>query len=323
LNTDYGIAAAGETSSRILRDGPNSLSTYIIVSNTANQAAVGSDTIQSIGTTENKCVLTTPTTTAWASNGTLYSFPQVYHLTLQDTVCGTSRLSEVQAAYPSLTVTQLADGPVPCIHQYETTIYSAPAAISCTVDQLVFPDLPAFLTTAWVPVTSTPSSSVKAGVTIETAFVNRITGDCTFDYFPYEADVVHIQVSEWNHDYNGSPCENRWPVTEIQALKYPVGVGAYVREQEKKSLSYFLMERSMDPAVREAEGFKLQTDPNAYYDEWTLHYDFKYKVGGWSQEYTDAHQLVIYVPEGGGQQLRDALVTYAESIGPNVDIELD
>jgi hypothetical protein len=323
VSTAYGISAAGESTTRILRDAPNSLSTYILISNTANQAAIGAnDSIQALGAAKGRCVLTTPTTTAWTDVGDLYAFPKDYTITLQDTVCGTSRLAELQAYYPDLTISQAADGPVDCIHQYTTTIYSTPVAVDCTVDQLVYEPIPAFGNTQWDEVAVTPSTNIQAGVIIETAFVNRITGDCTYDYFPYEADTIHLQVSEYNADYNGSPCEDRWPVTELQSVKYPVGVGAYVRDQERKSLSYFLEERSQDPAVREAEGYKLQTNPDLFYDEFTVEYDFSYKVGGWSQTYTDSYHQVIYVPEGSGNTLQQVLVTYAESVGNDVDIEL-
>jgi hypothetical protein len=324
VSTAYSIAAAGESTARILRDAPNGLSTYIIVSNTANQAAIGAnDEITFLGEANGRCVLTTPTTTAWSDVGDLYAFPKEYFITLQDNVCGVSRLTELQAYYPDLTIVQEADGPVDCIHQYSTTILSEPVAIDCAVDELVYPAIPAFGNAEWTPAATPAGATVQAGVLIETAFVNRITGDCTFEYFPYEADTVHIQVSEYNADYNASPCEDRWPITEIQSVQYPQGVGARVREEEKKSLSYFLHERSMDPAVREAEGYALQTNPQTYYDQFTIEYDFKYKVGGWSETYTDSYHQVIYVPEGSGASLQQALITYAESVGNDVEIELD
>lgn len=291
---------------------------------TPTPGAAGAGTFQLLADNQTStCVLTTPTTTAWVDVGDLFAFPKDYTITLQDNICGESRLTELQAYYPDLTIVQEADGPVDCIHQYSTTILSEPVAVDCTVDQLVFPGIPAFGNSQWTEVAATPGATVQAGVVIETAFVNRITGDCTFEYYPYEADTIHIEVSEYNADYNASPCENRWPVSELQSVKYPQGVGARVREEEKKSLSYFLEERSMDPAVREAEGYVLQTDPLAYYDEFTIEYDFKYKVGGWSEAYTDSYHWVIYVPEGSGAQLQQALITYAESVGNDVDIELN
>jgi hypothetical protein len=163
-----------------------------------------------------------------------------------------------------------------------------------------------------------------AGVIIESAFVNRITNDCLYDYFPYEADGIHLEVSEMNHDYNGDPCENRFPVTLVQELKYATGVGAAVREEEKKSLGYFLRERSQDPAVRDAEGYTLNTDVTKLYDQITLEYDFKYKVLGWSQEYIDSYHLVIYVEKGSAFRtaLQTAITTYTTSIGSAVDVEI-
>jgi hypothetical protein len=296
--------------------------TAVVSTTTAGAASAGTYQLLADNQTST-CVLTTPTTTAWSDVGDLYAFPKEYTITLQDNVCGESRLTELQAYYPDLTIVQEADGPVDCIHQYSTTILSEPTSIDCAVDQLVFPPIPAFGNAQWKEVATTPSGTVQAGVLIETAFVNRITGDCTYEYFPYEADTIHIEVSEYNADYNASPCENRWPVSEIQSVKYPQGVGARVRDEEKKSLSYFLQERSMDPAVREAEGYVLQTNPQAYYDEFTIEYDFKYKVGGWSETYTDSYHQVIYVPEGSGTQLQQALITYAESVGNDVEIELN
>jgi hypothetical protein len=79
----------------------------------------------------------------------------------------------------------------------------------------------------------------------------------------------------------------------------------------------------MDPAVREAEGYSLQTNPFSYYDQFTVEFDFKYKVGGWSETYTDSYHYVIYVPEGSGAQLQQALIAYAESVGNDVEVELD
>lgn len=321
--TAYGLTSPGETITRISFDSPNQVSTYLIVSNTANQPAVGTDSILSYGSVSGVCTLTTATTTAWTASSTLlYGFPQVFHITLDDTTCGTSRLAELQAYYPDLVVTQLADGPIACVHAYATTTYSNPASINCEVDQIVYPGIPAFLGSDWDLQSATPSTTVSAGVVIETAFINRITGECTYLYYPYEADTIHIQVSEYNEDYNASPCEGRWPVTEIQSVVYPQGVGARVRDEEVKSLGYWLKDYSLDPAVREAEGYKYFSDPLAYYDEYTLHFDFSYKVLGWSQTYTDSYQLVVYFPEGGGKNFEQAILSYTDSLG-GVDVQLD
>ncbi len=322
--TAYGLTSAGESIVRTSFNSPAQISTYVIVSNTANQAAVGTDSIQFFGDAAGICTITTPVTTAWtASSAFLFQFPQNYTITLEDTDCGVSRLAELQAYYPEQTITQSADGPVACIHQYATTIYSYPVSDSCTVDELTYPELAAFGQSPWDLVPTTPVTNVSAGVIIETAFVNRITGECTYLYYPYEADTIHLQVSQYNEDYDASPCESYWPVTEIQSVQYPVGVGARVRDEEVKSLGYFLKDYSMDPAVREAEGYVYFSDPFALYDEYTLHYEFQYKVLGWSQTYTDSYQQVVFFPTGSGLQFEQAILGYLESLGGTADVELD
>jgi len=329
--TAYAIAGPGESIVRTNFDSPNQLSTYVIVSNVANQAAVGTDSIQAFGDVSAKCTITTPTTTAWtAQTPVLWQFPQTLNLTLSDNVCGVSRLTELQDYYAGilingqpLTITQLADGPVDCVHGYAVTTFSNVVGIDCQVDEIDFGKIPAFGNSEWVPVTAAPGAVVSAGVIIETAFINRITGECTYLYYPYEADTIHIQVSEYNEDYDASPCENRWPITELQNVQYPVGVGAYVRDQEVKSLGYFLKDYSMDPAVREAEGYVYFSDPFAFYDEYTLEYEFTYKVLGWSQTYTDSYQQVVYFPTGTGTAFETAILGYIESLSSPVDVILD
>jgi hypothetical protein len=164
-----------------------------------------------------------------------------------------------------------------------------------------------------------------AGVTVTSAFVNKITGDCTYDYFPYEADGIHLEIGTGNEDYNGSPCQAFFPITKVQELIYPTGVGAAVREQEKKSLGYFLRERSVDPAVREAELFTLNTDVTIKYVQYDLHFDFAYKVLGWSQQYSDSYIVSIFLEEGSAlaTAFQTAITGYATSIGGGVDQELN
>jgi hypothetical protein len=171
----------------------------------------------------------------------------------------------------------------------------------------------------------TAGGAKVAGVIFETAFVPRLTNELTHDYYPFEADTVHLEISEMNHDYNGNPCEARFPVTKVQELKYATGLGYQVRKQEIKSLGYFLKDYSHDPAVREAEGYLLNSDVTKTYVEYTIEFDFKYKVLGWAQDYTDSYHVVIYVETGSPliATLEAALQGYATSVGSSVDVEFE
>ena len=320
VKSAYGISTSTESGARI--NYQYGQSTYVLVSD-ATLTVAGTDTLVFVGQTRNSCVLTTPTTTAWTLAETQVKYPKTYKLTIADSICGTDRLADIQAALPALEVT-LVNGSGSCVHSYETTTYSQCVSVGCSEDTLVFTAPQPFEGSEWVAGTDTAlptNTTCLVGVKIEVAFINRITGECTYDYFPYESDTIHIQASNYDPNYNNSPeaCTNYWPVKEIQSFQHPAGFGAHVRKMEEKSKSYDLRERSFDPVVREIEGYSFQANPVAYYDEYILEFEFEYKVGGWSEKYTDSYSVSIFVPEGQGKSVENAINSYVSSVGIDID----
>lgn len=316
VESDYGLAAASESASRVNYEFGSS--TYVIVSET-QQAASGQDILTFVSeTTRPTCTLTTPTTVAWTACGTLTKFGKTFRLTVADSPCGVDRFSDVQVAYPDLTVTEV-DASGDCVHTYETTVFSQAVEEGCSEDELVFIKPEAFEGIEWVEVSALTGSGCKCGIRLESAFINRITNECTFDYFPYEADTIHIQVSNFNPDYNKSPDEVEWAVKKIQNFQHAAGFGAHIRELERESKSYYLRERSFDPVLRDIEGYQFITDPNKYYDEYVIEFNFEYFVNGWSQRYTDAYSLHVYFPEGTGGDFEAAINGYISSAGIGID----
>lgn len=313
IGTDYSITSP-ETAVRLNYQA--GVSTYIITSAT-ELTAVGLDQIAFLGESRNSCVITSATTTAWALFATLIRYPKTYRLTITDD-CDTDRLSDIQAAYPDLTVS-LVDADGDCVHTYATTIYSQCVAPGCSVDLLEFTDPDAFEGIVWDAVPVTPldaDTTCKCGIRLESAWVDRITNDCTYGYYPYEADGVHIEIHEYDANYNGAPekCKlNTTAVRTIQSIQYPQGVGSYVRQLEEKSKDYFLKTRSLEPLRREVEGFSFIADPYKFYDEVVVEFDYVYPVGGFSVEYKDAYSLHIFVQEGLAGGLLAALNSYITS----------
>lgn len=293
-------------------------STYVIVS-TTTVTANGTDTLIFLGEARGTCVLTTPVEIDWSAAGTLTKFGKRFTLTIADSICGESRLADVQAAFPDLTIADVnASGT--CVHTFETTVFSQPVEEGCSMDQLVWIVPQAFEGIQWKEDTTLPNEGTcLCGIKLEVAFVNRVTGECTFDSFPYEAETIHIQVSSFDPDYNAHPDEAGWAVKQIQAYQHPAGFGAVVRKFEKESKSYDLRERSFDAAVREAEGYTFAADPNKFYDEYVLSFDFGYKVGGWSQSYTDSYRLHVFFPEGQGKNFENAVNAYISSAALQID----
>lgn len=316
VESNYSIGAAPESATRIAYQF--GASTYVLVSSTALTAFAATDTLVFVSeTTRPTCTLTTPTTIAWVANGTLTKFGKKFRLTIADD-CAGDRFTDVQAAYPDLVVTEVSASGT-CVHTFETTVFSQPVLEGCSEDELVFIKPDAFEGIEWVEVSTLTGSGCKCGIRLESAFVNRITNECTFDYFPYESDTIHIQASSFDPDYNKSPDELDWVVKKIQNFEHAAGFGAHIRELERESKSYYLRERSFDPVVREIEGYQFATDPNKYYDEYALEFDFEYLVGGWAQKYTDSYTLFVYFPEGEGKNFEAAINGYIASAALQLD----
>lgn len=269
------------------------------------------------------CELTTPTTTAWQANGTAKRFAKAYRLTLADDICGNDRLTDVQAAYPDAVVT-LVDAAGDCVHTYETTVYSQPVQDGCSIDLLQYIAPEKFEGSLWIEVPAAPLADgtvCKCGIRLEVAVVHRTTNDATFQYFPYDASAVFLEVAAGaNADYNSTvPLENEWVVKQIQGVKFPQGDGGYIQALEKDSLAYNLRFRADNPVLREIEGYEFQAKNGIFYDEYVLEFDFSYMVGGWSQKYTDSYSLFVYFPEGQGKEFEAAINSYIQSA--NIDID--
>jgi len=315
FKSDYSLTG-DEVASRVSYEFGTS--TYVVVSTTALTAS-GTDTVVFLGKARNSCVLTSPTTTAWLGAGTVTKYGKTFKLTIADSVCGTNRLTDIQAAYPNLTVA-VVNASGSCVHTYSTTVYSNAVKAGCSKDDLVWTIPQAFEGVEWkADTTLADEGTCLCGIKLEVAFVNRVTGECTFDYFPYEAETIHIQVSNFNPDYNAAPTEDAWAVKKLQAYQHPAGFGANVRKLEKESKSYALKERSFDPVIREVEGYSFQADPNKYYDEYVLEFDFSYKVGGWSEQYTDSYHLHVFFPAGQGKNFEAAVNGYISSANINIE----
>lgn len=295
-----------------------SQSTFETEVTTANAAY----TATFVASVKEACIQTAPVTISWVADGTLKTRTQDYHITLADSVCGTNRLADLQAAYPDLTVT-VVNSAGSCVHTYSVTLTSNPYVGGCAVESITYPTIPMFEGAEWVAVPAAaldPATVCHCGVQIETSFFNRKTNECTFDAFPFENDVVHVQISNYNPDFNGSPCEGDWVVKQLRQVQYPQGHGGYIQHLEKESKQYDLHYRAYDPVVREIQGFSLQADATKFYDQYTLIFDTKfYTSGGWSETTTETFSLDIFVPEGTGTPIETAINGYLASAGIDED----
>lgn len=277
-----------------------------------------------VGVSRSVCVPGAGSTQAWVAAGTCNKAQKKYTLTLRDDECGQSLLPKLKAEYEPIygvgSVVETAVDATHCTRIYTLTIVSNDCLdASCSEFPWHYGQPGAYNGISWVAVVPDPTSNGSgcvAGLLFESALVARKTNKCYYDLFPYEVDGVHIQLSEHNPDWHGGVCETDWPVTELQQVKYPAGSGEYViRAEERSRMYHFKYYPKFDIAVRQAEGSDLVTDPNLFYDQYSLVFDFSYSVLGWSDVYNDRYQLDVFFPEGQGKQFENAINGYVASVG--------
>lgn len=280
-----------------------------------------------LGTRANNCVLTTPTTVAWVAGDGCNKAEKTYKLTLRDSECGTSWLPALQAFYNPIygtgSVTEEEVNATYCTRQYQLVIQSADClSADCADIAWEYDDPLPFNGGVWEPVISEDNGEgCVAGLLFESALVQRGENKCFYNVFPYEVDGIHIQVSEHNPDWHGSPCETDWPVTYVQHFEYPSGNGRYVARLEEKSRMYHLKyyPDSYHIPERYAELADLVTDLNEIYDQYSLEFEFTYSVLGWSEKYTDSYQVSFFFPTGEGKAFEAAINTYVTSTQIGLD----
>jgi hypothetical protein len=262
------------------------------------------------------CTLTSPTTIPWANAGTGTKQQVNFIMTLKDSDCGTNRLAELVAAFASYGVVTLVSGAPSgaCVHRYSIPVLSQYLDDTCVEDGPVFIAPPAHDGAIWIQEVIAPTASgCSFGIWFEGAFVARNTNECTYGIYPYEADGVHLQLSNYDPDYNAAPNEAYWPVTRLQAFALPQHFGAQIKPKEEYSKNYTGREFSMDPAVREAEGYKLFSDVNQYYDKYQLWYEYRFGVGGFAHTEVERHILDVYYPVAQGKSYENGINSYISS----------
>jgi hypothetical protein len=316
----YGATGVTAVVSRIIYQFGTS--TYIIVTPFEITSPIGSDSILELGFTRNSCVLTTPISIPWNVGATFDVFSRTYQITLEDNVCGVSRLAELQTAYPDLVITDNGPGTGGgvCVHNFSTVVSSNFVEPGCPADAPIYIHPDAYLGICWKPI-FTPETATVVGVVVEAAYVDLIASECAFIFWRYDAEPVFIEISQHSQNYNDNPtiCHDEWPTTEIQPVKLPIGVGSQVREEEAYFKGYERKYWDINPIVRQYQDSLLQADPLRYYDQYTIAFEFDYHEFWFSEKYTDSYRVEVYFPEGTGGAFQNAINSYVASVGIDLD----
>ena len=267
-----------------------------------------------LGVTDNWCFLTTPSTTAWTTNGAGVRYRRQYTMTLADTVCGETRLAELTAAYLTIgTVAITTAGS--CSNVYTLTVYSDFVETGCFENEATWPTITGFDGNTWALDTSFDYGTCSCGIIIEAAVFNRYNNECTYGTFTNDFDGIHIRISNYDMNYNAEPsaCITDWAVTKLQSFAPPVNLGAQLKPLEEETMLDLYRSYSNDPGVRLAEGFAFFAQNDTIYDTYTIEYNHSYPVGGFSQYYTDRYHEHFHFAAGTGKQFEQAMNTLIAS----------
>lgn len=306
-------------------------STYQVYSASATLAPVtAGDVVTSQGIQRDVCVkdetsgsgsgsgAASPCNTfTWEVCGEGVKAETTYTITLKDTVCGTSRLAELEAIYGT-DVAQIDNNPDTCTRIYSVPVLSDNVDITgdCEPEFFTFTAPQPFEGVKWTKVPLDTGEDCACGFLLEAGFVNRTLTECYFDAFPYEFDNIHIEVATGDPNFQNYKdlCDSDLPVTVVREFEYPAGSGEYLAKRESLSREYDQLEgRPVDQFVRNARKWTFNTDLSKFYDQYVLEYEVEYFVGGFTEKYTDRYHLHVHFPEGTGTQFQNAINAYVTS----------
>jgi hypothetical protein len=327
-------AAPTTTSKFVTSNGGIATVTVSVDADTAPIAALLADTITNVSTASAYCTPPAGDTIAWAATGNTRSVaPKQFMITLGDTICGDSRLAELQAAYPELVIAEEGSAGN-CARVYTTSIYSDPLyPETCSIVEYEYntPDgytrnqvWEEYVAPLVNPDCTTPETEdvcVAAGVKFETAGFTHEVSDCLYGYYSYDianVDPVYMEISVHTHDWTAAPCYiTDQVVTKLRGTQFTTGDGAYIREHERSTLQYEGFVWTTNPAFNEAWGIgQFSAKQGTWYDTYKLTVGFNNnqhsiigKVGTTTQI-----SYVFAFPTGMGKSFETLINGYIASL---------
>lgn len=315
-----------------LNDGV-AIVTISVPATTNGLTAIASDTFEANGNAEAICTPPAGSTVAWVAGITRKVAPKSWSLTLADTVCGATRLPELQQAYPDLVVSEEGTTGL-CSRVYITTTYSEPVEDdTCSPSEYGFKQPDNFLfNTFWKPyvagsILANPDCDPEdpetvccaVGLKFEAAAYSFTIPGCSYGYYSYDVsdvDPVYIDLSMHSHDWNGDICETDFVVTKLRGAEFATGSGKFIQEFERDTLMDDGIVWSTNNARNDAYGFYLGAKQEQWYDTYTLTVAIPQSYHHIIGESTVTRQIAytFAFPVGSGKAFESLINTYVLSL---------
>ena len=205
-------------------------------------------TVDFAGEVSSICTNDTVTTATWAEVGRCTFTTDQYKIVLADNECGESRLAELQAAYPDLTITEtgVAGG---CQREYETTTVTNVVCEQCDpIYQDIFAsEAPApFGKAKWeATAVATDGTAGNYGIRLKGKVFKLATGEALRDQIAYVEDSIRIKagggyVTDFNWSTtNGRVQDTPFHVSYLSEYEPRTHVGGNMLDDEIRAKTFF------------------------------------------------------------------------------------
>ena len=263
-----------------------------------------------------------PVTIAWVAGEEGVAVEEVYDIQLADDECGTNRLAELQAAYPSLNIAVKGTATGGCQTVYTTSVLSNPVFDECDpiLLDLYFTEAPsAYNFTHWTKATKVYNEDALMGIRIK-GKMNIFAGseDYRFD-IPNIYDSTRISVSSEVGMVNESYKQGRvgrFAVKMSSVASKPDSLGMDLRDLENRARIHYTMSpvHEDNNIARYLLGEESLLKPTAQYVTYNIWIRTSKIAGMFSKEEVTNQKYIIAAEVGrhlGVEDVVNALATAA------------
>jgi hypothetical protein len=260
---------------------------------------------------------------AWVEGETGVVVADTYEIQLADDECGTNRLAELQAAYPSLTIAVKATATGGCQTVYTTTVLSNPVFDECDpiLLDLYFTEAPsAYNFTHWTKAVKVYNEDALMGIRIK-GKMNIFAGseDYRFD-IPNIYDSTRISVSSEVGMVNESYKQGRvgrFAVKMLSVASRPDSLGMDLRDLENRARIHYTMSpvHEDNNIARYLLGEESLLKPTAQYVTYNIWIRTSKIAGMFSKEEVTNQKYIIAAEVGRHLGVEDVVNALAAAAG--------
>lgn len=322
-------SAYSATASEFLSYNGSVASVKLYFNTGATVEALLSDNIVLFGTNESICTQDTPDSISWQTCKTCTAAEKTFVLTIKNTDCGGNYLTQLQEIYGN-GVALVSTNSDTCTSQYSLTVESTNKDCdSCDDVKWDFKAPAPFQGLVWTEVLGETGygTGCVTGVKFESIYEQRKAKECFLKQVAYEFEPLFITLSTRNPDPNDFSvlCETDVPVTVVQNVKYPKGVGRIVADQVIASNYQFNQSWRKNPAERDALSYELGIDLEGVYDQYILEFvtipEEAGGVSGFGVTQTQTFELSVFFPQGTGNTYESIISAFVAANAPAIVLE--